>query len=274
MKYNIVEEYITSFPQEIMVKLESLRTLIKKICPDAIESMSYGMPAYKYQKKPLIYFAGYEYHIGIYATPSANIAFAKELSWYKQGKWSIQFPLDQSLPLDLIEKIIIFKMNEINKKSFLYSNKSHMEKYSHGSFTVTGIVMHIPSHREVMPTITKAWKQWFDKKIWDTIIGQAHPSMHAVYYNYDENRDSFDMLIGVMTQAEAIQKNSDLNTITIPAQHYQYVSVSWGFPDSIWKNWYQINQMTADELPRTYGYDLEMYNEAGDKCTIAVSVQE
>jgi uncharacterized protein YdhG (YjbR/CyaY superfamily) len=110
-----VDQYISQQPGTTKTILETLRSLIKITCPDAIESISYGMPAYKFHKKPLIYFAGYEHHIGIYATPSANLAFAQELSGYKQGKGSIQFPLDTPLPMDLIEKMITFKMEEIIK---------------------------------------------------------------------------------------------------------------------------------------------------------------
>jgi uncharacterized protein YdhG (YjbR/CyaY superfamily) len=75
------------------------------------------MPAYKYHNKPLIYFAGFAHHIGLYATPSANIAFTQQLSGYKQGKGSIQLPLDQDLPLDLVRQMIIFKMKEIDQSN-------------------------------------------------------------------------------------------------------------------------------------------------------------
>lgn len=72
---------------------------------------------------------------------------------------------------------------------------SLMEKYSHGAFTVTGVVLRIPSHEQAMSIIPDAWKKWFADKTGDSVVGQAHPSMHAVYYNYDETRKSFDMLI-------------------------------------------------------------------------------
>lgn len=114
--YITVDDYLSQQPSSTREMLTSLRTLIKKICPDAVESISYGMPAYKFKKKPLIYFAGYEHHIGIYATPTAHNAFADELAWYKQWKGSVQFPLDQPLPMDLIEKMVLFKMKEIEKK--------------------------------------------------------------------------------------------------------------------------------------------------------------
>ncbi len=149
-----------------------------------------------------------------------------------------------------------------------------MEKYSHGAFPVTGVISHIPSHAEAMPIIMDAWKQRFANKTGASVVGQSHPSMHAVYYNYDVNKTSFDMLVGVMVEENIVQTNDNLTTLIIPAQDYRYIKIAWGFPDSIWNGWDEINKKTAEELPRTYGYDLEMYNEAGDECTIAVSVKE
>lgn len=70
------------------------------------------MPAYKLNGRPLVYFAGCKSHIGFYATPSGHIAFAKELSKYKQGKGSVQFPIDQPMPLELIAQIVEFRVIE------------------------------------------------------------------------------------------------------------------------------------------------------------------
>jgi uncharacterized protein YdhG (YjbR/CyaY superfamily) len=108
-----VTGYITTQALSVVDKLNTIRQLIVDTCPDVVESISYGMPAYKYHNKPLIYFAAFPHHIGIYATPSANIAFAKQLSGYKQGKGSVQIPLDQDLPLGLIRDIIVFNMHGI-----------------------------------------------------------------------------------------------------------------------------------------------------------------
>jgi uncharacterized protein YdhG (YjbR/CyaY superfamily) len=74
--------------------------------------MAYGMPAYKLNKKPLVYFAGYKNHIGFYATPSGHEQFSKELSKYKQGKGSVQFPLDKPIPFDLIRQMVAFRAQE------------------------------------------------------------------------------------------------------------------------------------------------------------------
>src|SRR5687767_3576220 len=94
-----VDEYIAEFPKSTQKILKEIRQIIKAHAPGAQESISYGMPGYKLNGKPLIYFAAYEKHIGFYATPSGHEAFAKELSRYKQGKGSVQFPIDQPIPL-------------------------------------------------------------------------------------------------------------------------------------------------------------------------------
>ncbi len=106
-----VPNYIQSFPEPVQILLEQIRNVIKETAPEAEESISYGMPAYKIKGKPLVYFAGYKNHIGFYATPTGHEAFAEELSQYKQGKGSVQFPLNQPIPLDLIKRIVIFRKN-------------------------------------------------------------------------------------------------------------------------------------------------------------------
>lgn len=107
-----VDEYINSFPKKAQTHLKAIRKVIKTNAPEAEEQIAYKMPAFKLNKKPLVYFAAYEKHIGLYATPSGHSKFKKELSIYKQGKGSVQFPLDQPMPLDLIKRIIEFRVNE------------------------------------------------------------------------------------------------------------------------------------------------------------------
>lgn len=111
-----VDAYIAKFPSDVQLRLNKIRSTIKKIVPFAVESLSYGMPAYKLNGKPLVYFAGYEHHIGFYATPSGHAAFIKELSKYKQGKGSVQFPLNEPLPLDLISRMVEFRVMENQEK--------------------------------------------------------------------------------------------------------------------------------------------------------------
>jgi uncharacterized protein YdhG (YjbR/CyaY superfamily) len=112
-----VDEYIAGFDDETRLRLEQLRQAIKKAAPAAEESISYMMTAYKYLGKPLVYFAGYQNHIGFYATPTGHDAFKKELSVYKQGKGSVQFPLNEPLPISLINKIVKFRVKENQEKS-------------------------------------------------------------------------------------------------------------------------------------------------------------
>lgn len=114
--FHSVDEYIQSFPEEIQEILEQIRKIIKENAPESIEEIAYGMPAYKTNKKPLVYFAAFSKHIGFYATPTGHERFAKELSKYKQGKGSVQFPLNQDIPLDLIKEIVKFRVEENQKK--------------------------------------------------------------------------------------------------------------------------------------------------------------
>lgn len=113
---NNVEDYIQSFEPSVQKILQDIRTIIQTIAPLASESISYGIPAYKYKKKPLIYFASFKNHIGLYATPTAQEHFKKELFSYKQGKGSVQFPLDQPIPYDLISAITSYNREAIDKK--------------------------------------------------------------------------------------------------------------------------------------------------------------
>lgn len=108
-----VTAYISGFPRPIKQRLNEIRKIIITIAPEAVESISYGMPAYKLKGKPLVYFAGYEKHVGFYATPNGHKKFTKEFSAYKQGRGSVQFPHDQPLPTDLIKKVVQFRLQAI-----------------------------------------------------------------------------------------------------------------------------------------------------------------
>jgi uncharacterized protein YdhG (YjbR/CyaY superfamily) len=110
------DEYISNFPKEIQILLQEVRKTIKSAAPNANEGISYGMPAYKLNGKALVYFAGYKNHVGFYATPTGHNEFTKELAKYKQGKGSVQFPINEPMPLDLITKIVKFRISEVLKK--------------------------------------------------------------------------------------------------------------------------------------------------------------
>ena len=108
-----VDAYIAKFEGIRRERLEKMREIITTTVPEAVESVSYGLAGYKLYGKPLVYFGGFPNHIGFYATPDGNTAFSAELSQYKQGKGSVQFPLDQPLPVDLITNIVRFKKQQL-----------------------------------------------------------------------------------------------------------------------------------------------------------------
>jgi uncharacterized protein YdhG (YjbR/CyaY superfamily) len=112
-----VTEYIAGFPFEARERMNQLRALIKEAAPDAEELISYGMPGYKLCNKPLVYFAAHKNHIGFYAAPTGHEMFEKELSLYKQGKGSVQFPMNEKIPLELIRRIVEFRIKENRSKT-------------------------------------------------------------------------------------------------------------------------------------------------------------
>lgn len=115
-KPETVESYISGFDAPTRQLLKEIRVAIRETVPEASEKISYGMPTF-YLEGNLLHYAAYEKHIGLYATPSGQGAFAAELSGYKQGKGSVQFPLDQPLPIDLIKKIAAFRAEENRMKA-------------------------------------------------------------------------------------------------------------------------------------------------------------
>ena len=108
-----IKNYISQFPEEVQEIMHKIRDIILEAVPEATEKIVYGMPGFYLNKKPLVYFAGYKNHIGFYATPNGHEAFKEELSKYKQGKGSVQFPLNEEIPYDLIRKIVIFRRNNL-----------------------------------------------------------------------------------------------------------------------------------------------------------------
>lgn len=109
-----VTEYIEGFPPEVQKLLNEVRATIQKAAPHAAESISYAIPTYKLEGKPLIYFAAFENHIGLYAAPTGHGAFEAELAQYKQGRGSVQFPLNEPMPLDLIKRIVEVRIRQLN----------------------------------------------------------------------------------------------------------------------------------------------------------------
>jgi uncharacterized protein YdhG (YjbR/CyaY superfamily) len=110
-----IDQYIEGFPPEIQVILSKLRAAVKKAAPQAVEKISYQMPAF-YLNGNLVYFAAFKNHIGFFPTSSGVAAFQKELAKYATSKGTIQFPLDKPLPLDLIKRIVKFRVKENSPK--------------------------------------------------------------------------------------------------------------------------------------------------------------
>jgi uncharacterized protein YdhG (YjbR/CyaY superfamily) len=113
--YSSIDDYINSFPENVQERLTQIRLLIRKIAPGAQEKISYQMPAF-YLNGNLVYFAAHSRHIGLYPTPSGSTKFKHELSRYKQGKGSIQFPLEEPLPVELIKKIVKYRVEQNSRK--------------------------------------------------------------------------------------------------------------------------------------------------------------
>jgi uncharacterized protein YdhG (YjbR/CyaY superfamily) len=108
---NSIDEYIAGFPPETQKVLEDLRALIRASAPDATETISYAIPTFDLNGH-LVHFAGFAKHIGFYPTGSGVEAFKEELKPYKSGKGSVQFPLGQPMPTDLIRRIVEFRVEE------------------------------------------------------------------------------------------------------------------------------------------------------------------
>ena len=109
--FQTIDEYIAACPADVQTRLQALREAIHAAAPEAAERISYGMPAFA-QDGILVYFAALKHHIGFYPTPSGIDAFADELASYRSTKGAVQFPLDQPLPLDVVAKVVRFRVEE------------------------------------------------------------------------------------------------------------------------------------------------------------------
>lgn len=117
-----INEYISAFPPETQKILQELRVTIRAAAPSAQEKISYQMPTF-FLSGNLVHFAAFENHIGFYPTPSGIEAFKKELSTYKSAKGSVQFPISKPLPLNLVRKIVKYRVVENTKKAGPASRK-------------------------------------------------------------------------------------------------------------------------------------------------------
>jgi uncharacterized protein YdhG (YjbR/CyaY superfamily) len=121
-KFTTIDEYINTFPEEVQEKLQALRESIHRAAPVAEEKISYQIPTF-IQEGNLVHFAAYQKHIGFYPTPSGIEAFRKELSAYESSKGAVRFPLDQPLPMELIGRIVKYRVQENLQRAQERANK-------------------------------------------------------------------------------------------------------------------------------------------------------
>jgi len=112
-QYKNIDEYISMFPPDVQDILQRMRSTIRESAPDAEEAISYRVPTFKLNSKNLAHFAAFANHIAFFPTASGKEAFRKELSQYKGGKGTVQFPLDKPIPFHLVRRIAKFRAKEI-----------------------------------------------------------------------------------------------------------------------------------------------------------------
>ncbi len=124
-KFKTVDEYFSGFPASTKKILKELRKTIKQAAPQAEESISYNMPAFKLHGM-LVFYAAWNEHIGFYPVSSGIAAFKKELSGYESSKGTVKFPLDKPIPFDLVGKIVKFRVKENLEKAAVKLKKKKL----------------------------------------------------------------------------------------------------------------------------------------------------
>jgi uncharacterized protein YdhG (YjbR/CyaY superfamily) len=112
-----IDEYVDGFPADTQRVLAEMRALIRAAAPGATETISYAIPTFDLEGRHLVHFAGYARHVGFYPTASGIEAFSDELGRYRSAKGSVQFPLGQPLPADLIRRIVEFRVREVTGRT-------------------------------------------------------------------------------------------------------------------------------------------------------------
>lgn len=118
-----IDDYIATFPASTQKLLQAVRSTVQKAAPEATETISYAIPTFSLNGKHLVHFAAFKNHIGFYATPTGHEAFEKELSKYKQGKGSVQFPIEEPMPHSLITRIVKFRLKKVKETARLKKAK-------------------------------------------------------------------------------------------------------------------------------------------------------
>lgn len=113
--FTSIDEYIAACPEETHERLQEIRAAIKKLAPEAKEKISYQIAAFELNGKNIIHFAGWKKHISLYPIPAGDEAFESEVSRYADGKGTMKLPLDEPMPMKLVNKVIKLHL-EVNKK--------------------------------------------------------------------------------------------------------------------------------------------------------------
>ena len=130
-KPDSIDSYISGFPEEIQALLQQVRATIRAAAPEATEAISYQMPTFKLQGN-LIHYAAFKKHIGLYPGSSGTAAFQKELAAYDVSKGTIRFPYGQPIPLELIDRITRFRVQENLERAAAKALKKKAKKKSAG----------------------------------------------------------------------------------------------------------------------------------------------
>ncbi len=113
--FQSLDEYIEACPQDSQAYLREIRKLIRALVPEAKEKISYQIACFELNGRNLIHFAGWKKHVSLYPVPAGDEAFESEISKYVDGKGTVKFPLDEPLPIKLIERVIKLHL-AVNKK--------------------------------------------------------------------------------------------------------------------------------------------------------------
>jgi uncharacterized protein YdhG (YjbR/CyaY superfamily) len=108
-----IDEYIAAYPADAQLVLERIRAIVREVAPDATETISYAIPTFDLDGRHLIHFAAYAHHVSVYPVPKAEVPFEDELAPYRSGQGTAKFPLAQSLPVDLVRRLVTYRLEGI-----------------------------------------------------------------------------------------------------------------------------------------------------------------
>jgi predicted transcriptional regulator YdeE len=152
-----------------------------------------------------------------------------------------------------------------------------MQKYTHGSFEVSGYKISTTNKDlKSQSDIGAAWGKFMSEDFVNRIKHKEFPGVHVVYFNYTNPENAsergYDMIIGFLTKSGEAQDDPEITTLEIPALNYEYLEVKGAMPTCVIDGWQKINTMTPDECHRAFAYDLDMYAEDRSGATLTVSV--